>query len=59
VLIGLAWIALLDPAWPGFLLVVVAAAMLIRGWLAMNDTAVEQPAAINIAEATTIYRPQR
>jgi hypothetical protein len=58
-LIGLAWIALLEPAWPGFLIAGVAAAMLIGRWLVRSETAVEQPAAINIAEATTIYRPQR
>ena len=57
---GLAWGVLLVPAWPGFLLVGVAAAAAIRVWLTLNrSAAVETPAATNIGEATTIYRPQR
>jgi hypothetical protein len=58
-LAGLAWTALLDPVWPGLLLAAGAVAVLIRGWLVPSETAVEQPAATNVAEATTIYRPQR
>ena len=58
-LIGLAWIPLLDPAWPGVLLVAGAVAALMRGRLMSGETAIEPRAPINIAEATTIYRPQR
>ena len=56
---GLAWAALLVPAWPGFLFAAGAAVAAIRAWLVPRQTAPEPPAAIGIAEATTIYRPQR
>jgi hypothetical protein len=56
---GLAWTALLVPAWPGFLLAAAAAVAVIRAWLVPRQTAAEPPAAMDIAEATTIYRPQR
>ena len=58
-LAGLAWTALLDPVWPGLLLAAGAVAVLIRGRLVPSETAVEQPAATVVAEATTVYRPQR
>jgi predicted pyridoxine 5'-phosphate oxidase superfamily flavin-nucleotide-binding protein len=56
---GLAWIALLVPTWPGFLLAAGAAAAAIHAGLLPRRTAAEPTAAIDIAEATTIYRPQR
>jgi hypothetical protein len=56
---GLAWTALLVPAWPGLLLAAGAAAAAIRTWLLSRQTAAAPPAALDIAEATTIYRPQR
>jgi len=58
-LIGLAWIALLDPAWPGLLLAAGAVMALLWCRLMPGEPAVAQPAAINIADATTLYRPQR
>jgi hypothetical protein len=56
---GLAWAALLVPAWPGLLLVAGAAAAAIRTWLLSRQTAAAPTIAPDIAEATTIYRPQR
>ena len=56
---GLAWAALLVPEWPGLLLAAGAAAAAIRTWLLSRQTAAAPPAALDIAEATTIYRPQR
>ena len=56
---GLAWTALLVPAWPGLLLAAGAAAAAIRTWLLSRQTTAAPPAALDIAEATTIYRPQR
>jgi hypothetical protein len=56
---GLAWTALLVPEWPGLLLAAGAAAAAIRTWLLSRQTAAAPPAALDIAEATTIYRPQR
>ena len=56
---GLAWIAFLEPAWPGCLLAALAAATAIRGWRRPRQDAVEPPAVIDIGTATTIYRPQR
>ncbi len=56
---GLAWAALLVPAWPGLLLVAWAAAAAIRTWLSSRQTAAAPAVAPDIAEATTIYRPQR
>jgi hypothetical protein len=58
---GLAWIALLVPEWPGWLLAAGAAVALAMQAVRRRQlpTAAELPAAIDIAEATTIYRPQR
>jgi hypothetical protein len=45
---GLAWIA-----------AGAATAAMIRAWMVPRQTAAEPQAAMDIAEATTIYRPQR
>ena len=54
---GLAWIAVLVPAWPGALLVAMAAAAMIRARTPQRQAAVAPSAAIDVGEATTIYRP--
>jgi hypothetical protein len=49
------------PEWPGWLLAAGAAVALAMQAVRRRQlqTAAELPAAIDIAEATTIYRPQR
>jgi hypothetical protein len=60
VLLGLAWLMWLVPAWPGGILVAVGGWGLLQPWLRNARTAAgpRPPApAANVAEATTMYRP--
>ncbi len=57
-LAGAVWIGLLEPAWPGALLVAGGIAALLRGWPTPRRDVTVEAAAPNRALATTIYRPQ-
>jgi len=56
---GIVWAAFFLPVWPGVLLVAGGAVGLMRTWPRPQSAAAGQPAAVDIAAATTVYRPQR
>jgi hypothetical protein len=57
VVVGLAWLVALVPPWPGGLLVGIGGALLANGWWPRREPGVASPASIDVATATTIFRP--
>lgn len=58
-LAGIVWAGFFLPVWPGVLLVAGGAVGLMRTWRRPQSAAAGKPAAVDIAVATTVYRPQR